>query len=56
MKQIVNEEYHRTEEITKNVKPHKVAKILAGILKEKEIKKPASVDTIKRYFKEENIF
>lgn len=53
-KQFVLETYYQSDSITKDTKPHRIAKIIRGLL-EKRMKPPPSLDTIKRYLKEDGI-
>jgi len=53
-KQYVLEIYYRTDQIAPSMKPHRIAKIIKDIL-EKEMKSSPSIDTIKRYLREEGL-
>ena len=49
-KQLVIERYWQKSEITKDMSPHRIAKILR-----KDLEKSMSTDSIKRYLKEEGL-
>jgi hypothetical protein len=51
---MVLETYYRHKDIDKSMKPHRVATIIRNLLG-KKMQKPPSLNTIKRYLKEEKL-